>query len=194
MASVVTLTRARINHVDYPKAAADFYQEVNDLSPAYDNKSYLAFMVHSKAELIRLFKSYPLTTIGTILSNAFDKANSSKTHLWRCFPRYALSINRFEDMIEKYGLNYLVTVLSIIGLVLLIKRKQYRLTIILTVIYMYFAILSGFTVNTGNRIFLPGQIAWTILSAYAILTIFDLLRNQMRKIGRKHRRCLLAAG
>jgi len=176
MFKVVALTRARINHIDYPEATEELYKEVTDLLPAYDNKLYWAFMVHSKAELIRLFKSYPLTTISTILGNAIDKSNSSKTHLWRCLPRYALSINLIEEMIEKYGLNYRVTVLSIIGLVILMKRKQYRLTIILTVIYMYFAILSGFIVNTGNRIFLPGQIAWAVLIAVVLVSIYRLIR------------------
>jgi len=176
MFKVVALTRARINHIDYPEATEELYKEVTDLLPAYDNKLYWAFMVHSKAELIRLFKSYPLTTISTILGNAIDKSNSSKTHLWRCLPRYALSINLIEEMIEKYGLNYRVTVLSIIGLVILMKRKQYRLPIILTVIYMYFAILSGFIVNTGNRIFLPGQIAWAVLIAVVLVSIYRLIR------------------
>lgn len=182
MFKVVALTRARINHIDYSEATTELDKEITNLLPAYDNKLYWAFMVHTKAELIRLFKSYPLTTTGTILGNAIDKSNSSKTHLWRCLPRYALSINLIEEMIEKYGLNYLVAVLSIIGLVMLLARKQYRLIIILSVIYVYFGIFLGFTVNTGNRIFLPGQIAWTILSAYPILAIFNFLWNRVRKV------------
>lgn len=182
MCKVAALTRARINQIDYSEAAAELDEEIADLMPAYNNKLYGAYMAHSKAEFIRLFKSYPLTTTATILINAVDKSNNSKTQLWRCLPSYALPINRFEDMLGKYGLNYLVAVLSIIGLVMLLARKQYRLIIILSVIYVYFAILSGFTVNTGNRIFLPGQIAWTILSAYPILAIFNFLWNRVRKV------------
>ncbi len=181
MFKVAALTRARINQIDYSEATAALNEEIADLMPAYDNKLYGAYMAHSKAEFIRMFKSYPLTTTATILINAVDKSNSSKTHLWRCLPSHAFSINRFEDMLGEYGLNYLVAVLSIIGLVMLIARKQYRLIIILSAIYVYFAILSGFTVY-GNRIFLPGQIAWTIFSAYPILAIFNFLRNRIRKV------------
>jgi len=184
MFKVSAMTRARIDRIDYSEALEQMNEEVTELMPAYGGKLYWAYMVHSKSELIRLVKSYPLTTTITVLENAVDKSNSSKTHLWRCLPRYALPINQFERYLGKHGLNYGTAVLTVIGLVILITRRQYRLTIILSVIYVYFAIMSGFTVGTGNRIFLPGQIAWTILAAYTILPVFDFLRNLPRRMSR----------
>ena len=181
MYKVAALTRARIDNIDYSEADVQMVGELKEMLPDYDNKFYWAFMVLSKTELIRMFKSYPLTTIGIILTNAVDKANNSRTELWRCLPRQALPINLVEKFLGQSGLNYRVGLLSIIGLVMLIRRKRYRVAIILSVVYIYFAVLSGFTLNTGNRIFLPGQIAWTILCAYPILAAIDLLRNRIRK-------------
>jgi len=179
MYKVAALTRARLNGTEYTVAVDTMETELHLLVPKYDNKVYWAFMHYSRAEFYRLLTSHPVSTIGTILRNGFDKANSSKTHLWRCLPNHASMISKVEAGIGKLGLSYRVTLLSLIGLVILGTRKQYRPIIVLSAIYIYFAVLSGFTVNTGNRIFLPGLIAWAILAAYPILSVFYLLRNRV---------------
>lgn len=182
MYTVVVLARAAIENKDYSEIKSDLGHEISELQPLYDNKIYLAFMMHSKAEMIRVCKSYPFTTIAALLRNALVRSTSCRSELWRCLPGNARFINLLEHGQEKLGLNYRVALLSILGLILMIRKKLYRVSIILVVIYIYFAILSGFTLNTGSRIFLPGQIAWTILSSYALVITYNFARSLFGRV------------
>jgi hypothetical protein len=92
-----------------------------------------------------------------------------------------------EEYIMKHRLNYLNITLSMLGLVLLLWRRQWWPAAVLAGIYIYYAGMGGFFRWQYTRHFMPGQIAWAILIAIALVTIAGFFGRLTRSIAAKMR-------
>ncbi len=70
-------------------------------------------------------------------------------------------------------MKYRTLALALVGLMIMIGRKQVKLAISLTLICAYFGATSAFTLNQGSRIFYPAQISWSILVATTLTVGFQ---------------------
>ncbi len=176
MFKVVALTRAELFDIEYSDAMGQIAKEIKENEP-WDHK-----LNYVQETFLDLVLTHPFTVVGCIISSGSEKANNSKTHLWRCLPDWARSINKFEDFQNSYFISYRVSLLVIIGIVLIWRERRFRLLIALLSIYLYFIVMSGFTVNTWGRIFYPGMIAWSILAAYPVVALYNVIKARFGRL------------
>jgi len=89
-------------------------------------------------------------------------------------PRYKEKYEAVEQKIN-YGFNNpLVLILTITGFFIL-ARRDLNIAIILLMIPLYFALMSGVTFGQGSRIFFPAQAVQPIMVAVSLVFLYDLL-------------------
>ncbi len=94
-------------------------------------------------------------------------------------PEFDRQVVRYEYLWKDNGLNYVCFGLSMLGFLVLVTRRRWRVALILGGTYAYFAAMIGFTRWQGSRLFFPGQIAWAVLVAVAIVTVAWLLSRPL---------------
>ncbi|MCH9032112.1 MAG: glycosyltransferase family 39 protein, partial [candidate division Zixibacteria bacterium] len=141
-------------------------------------------MSERKAEDIRVIKStfakYPRETILTYLD--LIRANVTQdAHL------HAVLLKKFQGLwlgiserITSH-LGYKIILFHFLGLALLWWRQKRLAAIFSGAVYLYFALLCGFTFWQGSRLFFPGQIGWAITCAFVFSVASDEL-NRLRKL------------
>ncbi len=178
MAQLVRLARAEMNGSSYEEASHTLADELEGLQ-ADSMSHYGTFAAHTSNCVRRLVREHPEIVARVFWGNVFDQVHHEWGEHYPLLPRWREQLKSITGWINKKGLNYRVSLLSVIGVIMLLKQKKFRLVIILAVIYSYFALPSGFTHRQSCRIFYPGEVAWTILVAYPLLFLY--------------RRCLKAA-
>jgi len=83
-------------------------------------------------------------------------------------PDYKSKMIAWEYKIKNNYLNYIPFCFAVIGLIILLLTRRYKAFTILAGTYFYYAVMVGFTRWQGSRLFFPGQVAWTILTAVTI--------------------------
>lgn len=131
--------------------------------------------VELAAQLPKLLQEHPFTTIKVYLRNIIIYTNSDWGLIGLIFHEWADASVRMSLWLEARGLNFRVTLLFIVGLIILWRRRSYLLAVIILGIYGYFALGAGFTAGQGMRVFYPGQSAWTIAVAYTIVGLYELV-------------------
>jgi len=142
-----------------------------------------AFVQHARESLWRLIADYPWLTLKVYLENVRHNIHTDWGKQYYYLPEWDGTLRAFTSWTDKKGLNYRLSLLALIGVVILVRRRNYRLLIILLALYGYFALLSGFSVFQGSRVFYPAQAAWAVLVAYPLLFVLDWLVKMLRKAG-----------
>jgi hypothetical protein len=83
-------------------------------------------------------------------------------------PEWKSEVVKVEYFLRNNKLNYICFILSILGIVVMLFRRNYIAAFTLALVYLYFVSMIGFTRWQGSRLFFPGQIAWSILIAAAV--------------------------
>lgn len=178
IAKLVSLTRADIDGSSYEEASLTFAKEVERLQA--DSMSYYrAFAIHTRNCMHRLVREHPESVAKIFFGNVINEINNEWGLQYKLLPRWSDPLRGMTSWIYKKGLNYRVSLLAAIGVIILLRQKKYRLLIVLLSIYSYFALLAGFTHWQSSRIFYPGQLAWAILIAYPL---FSLYKRFVRKV------------
>jgi len=183
MAHLVRLTRAELEGSRSEEASLTFSREVERLQA--DSMSYYrAFTIHTQNCMRRLIREHPGIVAKVFLGNAFEQIHNEWGEHYYLLPRWSEQLKGMTGWTNKKGLNYRVSLLSAIGLIMLLRQKKYRLLMVLVLIYSYFALPTGFIHRQSCRIFYPGELAWTILIAYPLLFLYQRCLPAVRQAWR----------
>jgi 4-amino-4-deoxy-L-arabinose transferase-like glycosyltransferase len=97
-------------------------------------------------------------------------------------PEFKAATIGWEYKIKGLYLNYASFVLSMIGLLILLVTRRYKAFVVLGSVYVYYALMIGFGRWQGSRLFLPGQVAWTILIGVVLVYVYRI-RALLKKKG-----------
>lgn len=147
-----------------------------------------AFVAHAKETLRQMVRQQPWLTLSIYLENVRHNILTDWGKQYYYLPEWNDSLRAITSWTDKKGLNYRVSLLALIGAVMLFRRRRFRLLIVLIAVYVYFALLSGFSVNQGSRVFYPAQIAWAVLVAYPLLWLYERAANRWRRRSLSHGR------
>jgi len=139
----------------------------------------------ARDSLLTVLRQEPTASIGTFLESVWTSVVSEWGAHYNAFPKLKDKLRRITFWFFEKRLNYREVALASIGLIIILMHAKYRIALVLIVIFVYFAFLSGFTIWQGARIFYPGQLAWTILAAYLLVFLYNLYNLLARKI-RQH--------
>lgn len=141
----------------------DFYKTYTDFSIDYFMQS---------------FQRAPLRVVWLMIQNGITNMHSEGGISFLQLPEWGESIQKAEWWIKKKGLQYRVSLFTLIGLVLLWFRRQKSEGILFAALYLYIGGSSMFTLWQGDRIMYPAIIGWTPLVAVALLGGYDLIRGR----------------
>jgi hypothetical protein len=128
----------------------------------------------------RVFRTYPWESFKTYFALAWTNLNEI-SHFHRVsLPKFNPITIPWERKIKSNKWNYLNFYLSMMGLALLLLSRRWRAFGILALIYFYYASMIGFTRWQGSRLFFPGQVAWAILIAVALVYPLEALDKIVR--------------
>jgi 4-amino-4-deoxy-L-arabinose transferase-like glycosyltransferase len=88
-------------------------------------------------------------------------------------------------ILRRYYIDSLLLILSLIGMIILIFRRQYYVALILGLTFAYYGLLGGLAPWQGSRIFYPGQIGWAILNAISIVAIVRFIVKWYKSVFEK---------
>ncbi|PKK84758.1 MAG: hypothetical protein CVT49_00980 [candidate division Zixibacteria bacterium HGW-Zixibacteria-1] len=131
--------------------------------------------------VVSTFTNYPGLFIKAYFSTILENITSTSTLQQIQLPQYKKTFKFLDDNFSLDYKNPLVLVFFLVGFVIL-SRKNFRSAIILLMIYVYYALMSGITFGQGSRIFFPAQSAWPILVAIALIFLYDLILLAMRTL------------
>ncbi len=167
MAHIVRLAEAKIEGISYEEAARRFEEEIQS-NPVDSADYYRLFIAQTKEKLSGLVRSHPLPLLSVYFNNMFNEINNEWGLQGILLPQWKASIRRLISWSYKKGLNYRVFLLTLLGFFLLLRRKEYRLLVVLLSFYLYFALIAGFSHWQSNRIFYPAQMSWAVAVAYSL--------------------------
>jgi len=188
MAKVYALAQSEISGKPYLDEYLRFHRDLQEHTD-YRVSRYKAFDEQSAELLLTLICDHPATVAKVFLMNVNENINNDVEAFYQ-LPQFREMLGRMKSLSDKKGLNYRISLLGLIGVATLLWRRRFGLAIVLVSVLAYFAILSGFTVWEGVRIFYPGQIAWAILVAYPLLWIFDAVARKLGSVLRRTSNCL----
>ncbi len=126
---------------------------------------------HAVAVVKETFSRYPGTFIRVFFKNIWENIGALSTIHSLQIPRLRTLFDFYTGQLFTKGTSRLTFFMSLIGFILFFGDGKKREALILALIYLYFAFLSGFTYWQGSRIFYPGQLAWSILMGFCLYKI-----------------------
>lgn len=129
----------------------------------------------SKARFFETTRSHPLWMLETYLKTIRENMRAGNYHLLNQVPQLNLWWQKFNRVYESwFYLVYIAAALA--GIVLLFATRNHFAAILLSVTYLYFSLITGFSFWQGSRLHYPAEMAWSILTAVVIVTVFQGLR------------------
>ncbi|RKX30260.1 MAG: hypothetical protein DRP46_05815 [Candidatus Zixiibacteriota bacterium] len=140
----------------------------------FNSGNYAEYHGNIRRMVISTFRQYPSLFIETYISNIWDNITVTSALHHVQIPRYKEKYEAVEQKIN-YGFNNpLVLILTITGFFIL-ARRNLNIAVILLMIPLYFALMSGVTFGQGSRIFFPAQAVQPIMVAVSLVFLYDLL-------------------
>ncbi|UCG60397.1 MAG: glycosyltransferase family 39 protein [Candidatus Zixiibacteriota bacterium] len=180
VAKIGLLARSDLENVEFWDLVAEVRAEVK-AAELENGKGELVWIKYAD-ETWELARDHPFTIAKVYLRKVVGSVNTD----WPLI--YYGDLTGWMDLaaqvnstLRGMGLNIRASVLAIIGLVMLFRRKRYSIVIVLVGLYAYFALAAGFSVGQGMRYFYPGQIAWTIMAAFPLLWLFDWVKRLIHR-------------
>lgn len=186
--ALTVLARADLNNSEYSKELGLYVDQLNaarDAAADTAGEEYV-FTRFVRKSFDEIALNHPLVVAGAWAKNVISNINDEwGVHYW-FFPAWEQKLRNITSWCDKKGLNYRVSLISLIGLFIFLRMRKYRAVLILCTIYCYFAFIAGFSVWQGARIFYPGQIAQNILMAAALIKLYEFLAARLRTLGHWH--------
>lgn len=179
MKALTILTHADVNGTRFDIEHEKYFKDLERAGGA-DRQYGQAFIRFVKEAFYGTARNHPGTMLKAFIGNAVANSNTDWGIHYDMFPDDTPTLRGITSWMEKKGLNYRVSLLFLIGLVLLWRKRNYRVAIITAGIYLYFAFFSGFSVGQGGRIFYPAETAWTIPAAVVIIHFVTFLKNLLK--------------
>ena len=177
MKGLTILARAEINGTNYNIELENYKQEMKiaGIEHREYDESFTCFITESFSQVLI---EHPWLTSKAYIKSVISNSNTEWGIHYGMFPEWHQPLRNITSWFEKKGLNYRIAFFSLIGLFIVLRGGNYCLGLLLASIYLYFALLSGFSVWQGARIFYPGQMSWTILIAIAIDRLYIYSQNR----------------
>ncbi len=173
MARIVRAVEAQEMKISIVEATKRFENQCSGLADSAKVDYHDAYRRLAKERFALLLAEKPLAVLrvfmGNINYNMHNEFSMMRVQLPSIDPLY----NKYRIWSEKKGLNYRVSLLALIGAVILLVRRQWRVCLVLVLIFSYFALMSGFSDLQTSRIFYPAQMAWGILVSVSLLAMYD---------------------
>jgi len=143
------------------------------------------------------FTEDPVSFAQTYFSVVWENMTAADLTTRNQFPKYDEELKVYRGVIERYKISTVIICLSVLGFFFLLANGSRAPSILLGLLYIYFAFVSGFTYWQGSRIFFPAQASYAIFLAsvvffpmkYACHTMTKVnwaeLASGIRKIGRR---------
>lgn len=171
LAKIGHIICVEVNGSDYRTELIKFEAEVDSIAALDVDSHEPAFVRHSVARFVELARTYPSVTATRLRDNIRDNTNNAHSLMPSALPEWKDDLTAFNRWIIGNHLEYRATVLSLVGLIIMLLRRKYRAATCLVVLYGYFAVEMSLTIWQGDRVFYPGQIAWAVLCAYPLSLI-----------------------
>jgi 4-amino-4-deoxy-L-arabinose transferase-like glycosyltransferase len=124
-------------------------------------EAFKVFLTESGRVLLR----HPLAFLTVYFRTVWDNVNETNELFDVLIPTSYARVNPWLLNTKTGGLNYLGFLLTMLGAVTLAWRRQWLVLFVGGMIYLYFALMCGWFMGQGSRIFLPGLAVSTILMA-----------------------------
>ncbi len=181
-AKVASLTIERLENRPWGDVIGEWlaeFEETEGRPSATLEDSYVAF----KRGIIKVVAAHPWEVTKTYLqfvwANIHDLNYLPRGH----FPDYKGYAMYIEyKILKRFRVDSLLLILSLIGFIILIFRRQYYVALILGLVFFYYGLLGGFGPWQGSRYFYPGQISWAILCAISMVTIVQFVIKSCRSV------------
>ncbi|MCX6827816.1 MAG: glycosyltransferase family 39 protein [candidate division Zixibacteria bacterium] len=115
-----------------------------------------------------LFNEDPSSFIRSFMSIVWENMMASDQLSRLRLPELKKKIVYYTQLGDIYKFNKIIFGLSIFGFILLLINRKVFAALFLLFLYIYFALISGFTYWQGSRIFYPAQTSWALFVASAI--------------------------
>ena len=146
----------------------------NTLPP---NESY----ARARQRVAGILRDHPSWVLRAYLLALHDNIRNSNIFLHYQLPSMRwFSVPVYRAM-EKW-LGYLIVGTSLVGLGLLIFRRQYFAALLLGSAYTYFTFIAGFSFSQGSRLHYPAEMAWSPLVAYTLVIAVQILTRRLEPV------------
>jgi len=132
-----------------------------------------------KEKTTEIIKKHPYNVLSAYWTLTWENLNEICSFHRILIPEYSGTMIRWEHKIKDNDINYLNFYISMLGILILIFTRRYFSALVLGSLYFYYVFLIGFTRWQGSRLFFPGQIAWSILIAVVIVSLYDLIHYKI---------------
>lgn len=139
---------------------------------------FILYRTHARS----VIDSLPWDVARTYLSLVWANLNQISLYHRLLVPEFNGVTIPLEHLLERFRLNYLCFVASILGTVILVWKRQYRAAAVLGIIYLYYVSSIGFFRWQGSRYFFPGQTAWAVLVAVVLVFLGNAARRGLRQL------------
>ncbi|UCD18250.1 MAG: glycosyltransferase family 39 protein [Candidatus Zixiibacteriota bacterium] len=120
-------------------------------------------------KLTDLLTDNPFLFVGTYLTIIGANILAYEDNYHFRLPDFRPRLNQYTKLCRRLYVNEIYFILTLFGFISLVHRREVFAAVLLGLIYLYFAALSGFTYWQGSRIFYPAQLSW----AFAIAVVLE---------------------
>ncbi len=175
MGKAVRLIKSYTEGISYEQADSVFMSQLT-AHEDFSSNANKAIGEVSSSQLLETALNDPLATFYVLGRNAVHNATVDSTpgHLPT---RKTTLMKAIADVTSIRWLNLRTLALALIGLTILMVRRQFAAAVLLGGLCLYFGVMGAFTLNQGSRIFFPAHIAWTVLVAVVLNEI--LVRTRL---------------
>jgi len=123
----------------------------------------------------RIIDSLKWESTKTYLIVMWDNLNAINVLHRYLIPEYNNVTIPLEEAIMNSWIKYIYLAASMLGFTALLCQRQFFAAVVLGNIFLYYALMLGFYRWQYSRHFLPGQIAGSILIAFFLLTVIQMM-------------------
>ncbi|MCP4569506.1 MAG: phospholipid carrier-dependent glycosyltransferase [FCB group bacterium] len=181
-ANIAAQALAQIENREAGDIQAEWFNEYTKATGDED-VSYIDKYRISGAAARSVFYEHPGEMIDVYRALIWENLNTSNELYRSQLPAYKWPIVAKMNWLRERSFFYLCFWLCMGGFFLMVLLRKWRLLMVTGIIYIYFAMMIGFTQWQGSRLFYPGQIAWTIVISFFIIMTLRFLKPGFKWIG-----------
>jgi len=129
----------------------------------------------------KVFKEHPGRFVKTYLSNIWDNITVGSYLHHMQLPEFKSTFRYLEKRVSRNNRSPIIPILTLAGFIILLLKNSKPAALVLLLIYLYYAILSGVTFWQTSRIFYPAQVSWAILVSVSLVRAYDSLKTGIKR-------------
>ncbi len=153
------------------------YKHAHGLDTLTLTDMYRAYTVATR----ETFHRYPWPMLDEYRKLVWENIGAMNELYYSQLPSQQSWITAAMSRIRDFSLHYAVFWLCIASGLVMIWRRQWPALFLLGGMFLYFALLMGFTRWQGSRLFYPAQIAWTVAVAFLIIEAGSFVARHLHR-------------